>query len=566
MATDPTTQTRRFLWRPGLFLGFGVAGGALLGTVIAERILALNPDLAPAGIGERTALVTDLLALYGALGILAGGLLALAWYVAGHLSGRRPAVEGGWGRWSRRLLVAVFAATGGLALVTVLSGGQKSEPGTSLPAIPGKPVKEPRPLVLLLIDGADLDDMILPMVEAGELPNFRRLMKTGTWGPLATSRPTLSPILWTTIATGKPASEHGIRDFVYFRFPGLHRPVDRLPRASGLRHQLFPLLERIPGLGFRRTPYTSDLRRSRALWEIVGDYYPVGVYRWLITWPAEAVDGFMVSGGVYDGPGGWHPQARAWLRDLNDRSPEALDALGHHPADLGIEASGKRPPLGRLDAYLKPGAAIDRAGSDVQLITRSLRDSTIYELPELMRKYRPRFTAAAFYSVDSFQHHFTEDRQQDGIFAGAIAERYRFTDRMLGRFLKTLEPRTHLIVISDHGFDFELNHHWEAPPGIFFARGPAFARGRRFEDLALADVAPLCLYLLGLPLPEDMPGTRAATGAAGTYMEAVRPQFASRHPPATIPTWERGPRQRRAVDVAVDDELRESLEALGYLE
>ncbi len=560
MATDGTTQPRPFPWRPRLFLGFGTAAGVLAGAVIAQRILALNPGLARAEIGERAALVIDLLALYGALGMVAGGLLASVWYVAGHLLGRRPVAAAGWGRW-RRLMVAVLAATCGLAVVMVLGGGKKAEPAAAPPAaIPDKPHAEPWPLVLLLIDGADLDDMILPMVEAGELPTFRRFMEAGTWGPLATNRPTLSPILWTTIATGKPASEHGVRDFVYFRFPGVHRPVDRLPRASGLRYKLFPLLERIPGLGFRRAPYTSDLRRSRALWEIIGERYPVGVYRWLITWPAEAVDGFMVSGGVYAGPGGWHPQARRWLRDLRSRSPGALDALGHHPADLEIDAPGKRPKLGRLRTYLKPGEPIDRSHSGVKLIDRSLRDPTIYELPELMRKYRPRFTAAAFYTVDSFQHHFTEDRQNGGIFAGAIAERYRFTDRMLGRFLRTLEPKTNLIVISDHGYDFDLNHHWEAPPGIFFARGPAFGQGRRIEDLTLSDIAPLCLYLLGLPLPEDMPGTRA-----GTYREAVRSRLRARRA-STIPTWERGPRQRRAVDAAIDDELRESLEALGYLE
>jgi hypothetical protein len=562
MTPDARRDPRRVPWRPGLFLGFGANGGMLAGASIARRILALDPDLAAATLGERLALVPGLLGLYGVLGALAGGLLALLWFAGGHLAGRRPAKRASPGPWGRRLTAAVVVATLVVSFATLLGGGSSPQPAVAPPPgpLPGGSGEELPPVVLLLIDGADLDDVILPMVEAGELPGFRRLMETGTWGPLATERPTLSPILWTTIATGKPASEHGIHDFVYFRFPGFGRPVYQLPRASGLRFHLFPLLERIPGLGFRRAPSTSDLRRSRALWEIVGERYPVGVYRWLITWPAEAVRGFMVSGGLYAGPGGWHPQARDWLQDLRDTSPGALDALGRHPADLEVPTPEQRPRLGRLTDYLRPGEPVDRSDGDVKLISRSLRDPTIYELPELMEKYRPKLTLAAFYTVDSFQHHFTADRRDGGVFEGAIAERYRFTDRMLRRFLATLEPQTHLLVISDHGYDFAADHHWEKPPGIFFARGPAFDRGRRLESMTISDVAPLCLYLLGLPLPEDMPGT-----LTGTYRDAVGSRYAERHPPSTIPTWERGPRRRHEVDAALDDELRRNLEALGYL-
>ncbi len=556
MATDGTTQLRTHLLT---FLVLGAAFGLLAGTVIARQILTADPLLGAAGFGERMTLIADLMAVYGVLGALGGGAVFVLWLVAGRFFGRRADTASEKRRWSVRLLASLLAATFVLALWTAVGGRRSAEAAKPPPPTAMKPDEEPPPLVLLLIDGADLDDMILPMVEAGELPTFRRLMKTGTWGSLASSVPTLSPILWTTIATGKPAREHGIRDFTYFHFPGFDRPVSRLPRGSGLRHQLFPLLERVPGLGFRRVPYTNDLRRSRALWEIVGEVYPVGVYHWLITWPAEEVPGFMMSGGVYAGPGGWHPLARDWLRGLDRRAPGALDTLGRHPPDIEVPERRRRQ-LGRLEDYLRPGETVERSHSGVKLITRSLRDPTVYELPHLMRQYRPRFTAAAFYSVDSFQHHFTEDRQSGGVFADAVAERYRFTDRMLGRFLKTLEKKSHVIVISDHGYDFELNHHWQAPAGVFFARGPAFARGRRFDSLNISDLAPLCLYLLGLPLPDDMPGT-----AAGTYREAVRSAFARAHPPSTIPTWERGPRQQRAVDAILDDQLRRDLEALGYL-
>ncbi|MGH8055963.1 MAG: alkaline phosphatase family protein, partial [Candidatus Entotheonellia bacterium] len=53
-----------------------------------------------------------------------------------------------------------------------------------------------------------------PLLQQGRLPNLRRLMESGTYGPLTTLEPTLSPIIWTTIATGKPMSAHGITHFI----------------------------------------------------------------------------------------------------------------------------------------------------------------------------------------------------------------------------------------------------------------------------------------------------------------------------------------------------------------
>ncbi len=70
------------------------------------------------------------------------------------------------------------------------------------------------PIVLLVgVDGLEWS-VLLPLLEDGELPVLEGLMAEGSYGLLETLRPTFSPILWTTIATGKPAAKHGIRGFV----------------------------------------------------------------------------------------------------------------------------------------------------------------------------------------------------------------------------------------------------------------------------------------------------------------------------------------------------------------
>src|SRR5256886_16331247 len=71
-------------------------------------------------------------------------------------------------------------------------------------------------IVVLGLDGVDPRIVDLLMAE-GKMPNFARLRQEGAYGRLLSSEPMLSPILWTTIATGKPPQEHGIGPFVAAR-------------------------------------------------------------------------------------------------------------------------------------------------------------------------------------------------------------------------------------------------------------------------------------------------------------------------------------------------------------
>src|SRR3989338_7322162 len=61
-------------------------------------------------------------------------------------------------------------------------------------------------LILLGIDGADWDIIDHYIIE-GRLPTFSRLKREGAWGYLRSFDPMLSPMLWTTIATGKRPDE-----------------------------------------------------------------------------------------------------------------------------------------------------------------------------------------------------------------------------------------------------------------------------------------------------------------------------------------------------------------------
>ena len=58
------------------------------------------------------------------------------------------------------------------------------------------------PVLVLGIDGFEWS-VVLPLLAEGRMPTLAALMERGVVGKLSTLDPTVSPRLWTTIATGK---------------------------------------------------------------------------------------------------------------------------------------------------------------------------------------------------------------------------------------------------------------------------------------------------------------------------------------------------------------------------
>ena len=91
-----------------------------------------------------------------------------------------------------------------LALTTVAFGGC------------GPDVADGRQKKVLVLgfDGMDYT-LTQELMEAGRLPNFRRLAEAGHFAPLETSIPPQSPVAWSNFITGMDAGGHGIFDFVH---------------------------------------------------------------------------------------------------------------------------------------------------------------------------------------------------------------------------------------------------------------------------------------------------------------------------------------------------------------
>jgi predicted AlkP superfamily phosphohydrolase/phosphomutase len=147
-----------------------------------------------------------------------------------------------------------------------------------------------RKLIFLGLDGLD-PGVTEKLMADGKLPNFLRLMQQGGFRRLRTTFPALSPVAWSTFATGVSPARHNIFDF-------LNRDLQSyLPELSSSK-------VKGPGkfwkVGRYRIPldrpYTELRRKSQPFWKILGAHH-VGctILRVPITFPPEKFNGRLLS-------------------------------------------------------------------------------------------------------------------------------------------------------------------------------------------------------------------------------------------------------------------------------
>ena len=415
-------------------------------------------------------------------------------------------------------------------------------------------------VVLIGFDGLDWA-VVEPLVARGEMPNLARLRREGCSGPLRSMEPMLSPILWTTMATGKTADEHGIGWF------GVENPNT---------HAFQPI--------------QSTARKVEALWNIASDEdRTVGVVNWYASYPAEVVRGFVVTN--YFGAHAFGMTGEGVRVSAGKTYPEALfdeveAAYGEHaslpPEELARFASLESAELERLAALTGPARARDALA--LLHDTLAAADGTAAVTLALERRFEPDLLLAYFDLTDAAAHLFMRyrppplawvDAGRQARFAGVVDEVYRRADRILGQILEEVGPRALVVVVSDHGFASGADRpagdperdvdplsaaDWHSLDGVICAAGPGVRAGHRVEGASILDVAPTLLYALGLPVARDMPGR--------PLLELFDEPFREAHPLERVASYEHEGRERAVAPAESDPEadaaIAEKLRALGY--
>ncbi|MCB9792864.1 MAG: alkaline phosphatase family protein [Alphaproteobacteria bacterium] len=420
-------------------------------------------------------------------------------------------------------------------------------------------------LVVMGIDGLEWS-MVDRLAEAGEMPNLSRLREQGIRGTVENTAPVMSPILWTTIASGYPGEVHGIGGW-----------------TTGGGHSYD----------------AADVRVMR-IWDLASrEGVESLVIGWLMSFPSSPIVGRMVSDRyVWSFPMNKNPDDPSVLVYQAEHeemsglvSPPSLDATIAPllPEDAWLTA---HPRVGyQIEEYGSPFHPLRRDELHLRIFERLWPDSDAslgmlylngpdqvshiywpYADPEVAQSIRrdplehqrqinaergpENLRRAAPFS----QHPITPEELALG--ARFVPDYYRYIDDAVGRVLEAVDlDDTTLLICSDHGFRPSMTnpmanggHTREA--AVLFVGAGVNPEARIPEGATVLDLGPTLYALLDLPGAEDWTG------------QALSGLFEDLPAPAPEPSHQLTDRAQIAVELGTqaNPQLMEQLEALGYID
>ena len=415
----------------------------------------------------------------------------------------------------------------------------------------------PARVVLVGLDGLDWG-LLDRCIADGACPTFAAMKATGAWAELRSQEPYLSPLIWTTIATGRPPEVHGVLDFVV------------TDPATG-----------------EDVPISNRFREVPAFWNVLtANDRSVHVVNWWATHPAERIAGVMVSERPFYqlfglGSTGVPAEAVTPADALPDVRARIVSV-----DDIGWDEIRPYVALDR-DEYeerIARAAASDNPYDDRVMHLRKILATTrgVFAVADWLLETRPA-DLTAFYveGTDTIGHRFAHymdpplgwvDADERRAFSEVMPRYYAEVDRSLGELMASAPDDLTWIVAADHGFytgaarpsvppdDFSSGAaRWHRSVGVLLASGPIIRPGR-LPSAHIHDLCRTLLWLAGAPISDELEGTE--------LVELVRPEWAGDHPPVRVASYAGMPRpwrDRASHADEVDAGRLAELEALGYV-
>jgi predicted AlkP superfamily phosphohydrolase/phosphomutase/tetratricopeptide (TPR) repeat protein len=411
-----------------------------------------------------------------------------------------------------------------------------------------RPAGSRAPVIWLGLDGLDFE-LVDRLAAEGRMPNWKRLASQGYTARLKSYQPILSPIVWTTEATGVGPDVHRVLDF---------QEVD-------------------PATG-QKVAISGQSRAVPAIWNVASSAgLSVGVVGWWATHPAEEVKGFFVSDRaspiLFDGlakDGVAYPATfGAGVVEIATRENRVTDEeLTKFVAMSAAEIAKERASaVGLSDPVVALARTIGATRADSR-IARDLYDRT---LPDLTMVY--------FEGTDVIGHLFATDyppkmdcvsEEEFARYGHTVQEYFALVDHVLGQWMRRAEEDgATLIVTSDHGFKWGTDRSCEKGSlnpataafyhrleGVFAAMGPRVRGGGERGHASVYDVEPTVAALLGLPIDDRAQGS-PIKAAFRDLPTPPRKNLTAEIPVRRLAT--------QKMSAAEADEYAKKLMALGYL-
>jgi predicted AlkP superfamily phosphohydrolase/phosphomutase len=399
----------------------------------------------------------------------------------------------------------------------------------------------PQPVVVVALDGFE-PSLARRLMSEGRLPHLRRLVDNGVFATIDCIVGSISPVVWTTVATGAAPERHGITGFT----------VDG-------------------------APVTSSLRKSPAFWNILPRFgLEVATIGWLASWPAEADSGIVVSDRAHWGRFGDKvaPEGVVDLKRLRLRPRSWTDLLPRYtsyPFDPSFESLPETDPAYGPN-FLVKNRLIDVAMRDA-MYGRAAREVMKRGRLDLLAVY---FRGTAYVSHGFWKYYEPEpfmeagwriDEREREHLADVIPHYYSYVDAEIGEILELVPDDALIMVLSDHGFgpalgefstdgDFLSGNHRFV--GTLILSGPRIRRGLpQRSRITHYDILPTLLFALDLPQARDLSGTPLLHYFADQPAREI----------AFVDTFDTEPMENEGVRRSRhDEEILEELRSLGYID
>lgn len=432
---------------------------------------------------------------------------------------------------------------------------------TLLTVLPAGANQKRSKVVFIGIDGMSWK-VLGPLIKRGEAPAFKTLLSKGASMPeFETMNSTSSPVVWTSVATGRLPNDHGITAF-----------SEKLETGQII-------------------PVSGNSRKTKAIWEVANEYgVTTGVIGWWATWPAEKVNGYLISDHanpafsefLFQDKRYWTADPKQLTKQLSDFYPLNLARILHpywvDKAHFPYEDLQRRSHLNPEQMKLLRDAPWNERKTYSLFKTFYLIDQPLFAISRELVKRRPVDLQLIYLRGPDGVQHYAWDLVEPEKYQvppenldrdrGLIDGIYRYLDSFLAEVLKDLPSDATLIVASDHGAEpspgatgnprkDRPGAHSVTAKGVLFIYGKNVKPGFKIEKATPLDLAPTMTWLCQLPLSKQFAGR--------ILKEAFVQEYVKNMPASSIASY--GIRKtKKSKESPQDPEMLEMLRSLGYIQ